>query len=70
MFYDFDVKCAFGAAIISVLIYCLLVTYILPGAGGKMENTEWYRSMEFLMLISVFIGYNINQKVFNMCRIG
>ena len=65
---NYDFKCAFGAAIISVLIYCLIITYILPCAGGKMEYTEWYRSMEFLMLVSVFVGYNVNQNVFQMCR--
>ena len=65
---NFDFKCAFGAAIISVLIYCLIVTYIVTDGGGRMEYTTWYKSLEFLMLISIFLGYNINNHVFKLCK--
>lgn len=65
---NFEFKCAFGAAIISVLIYCLIVTYIVPDAGGRMEYTTWWKSLEFTMLVSVFLGYNINNHVFRLCK--
>ena len=69
--YNVDWKCAFGTAIISVLIYCLLITYIIPNGGVKLQYaSEWWTSLEFLMLISVFVGYNLNNNFFTLCKVS
>ncbi len=78
---NLDLKCSFGVAIISVLIYLLLTVYIFPGSGGKLDSgeqaqfgqqggkqTEWYRSLEFMMFVSVFAGYNLNQNFLKLCK--
>ena len=61
---NFDFKCAFGVAIMSVLIYCLITTYLVTDGGQKfagciinggeiMKCPAWYKSLEFLMAISI-----------------
>jgi hypothetical protein len=34
------------------------------GVGLSMNQTEWYKSVEILMLISVFIGYYVNAQIY------
>lgn len=67
-----EVKCSVTTAILSVLVYLLLVnllTRVWPsGVGEEMNKTEWYKSMEIIMLVSVLIGYNINSQLFNSCK--
>ena len=69
---SFDVKCSVTTAILSVLIYLLLVNLMsrawADGVGEEMNKTEWYKSMEIIMLVSVLIGYNINSHLFTSCR--
>ena len=73
-----DIKCSITTAIISVLVYLLLVNLLSrvwptsTGAttsvvGAEMNNTEWFKSMEIIMLVSVFLAYNINNKLFTSC---
>jgi hypothetical protein len=73
-----DVKCAITTAILSVLIYLLLVNLLQRGegssqsgggvAGAPMNETEWYKSMEVLMLVSVFFAFNLNNYLFTSCK--
>ena len=66
-----DVKCAITTAILSVLVYLLLINIFAradPKVGKEINETEWYKSMEVIMLISVFLAYNINNFLFNSCR--
>jgi hypothetical protein len=67
-----DVKCSVTTAILSVLVYLLLVNLLSrvwpSGVGEEMNKTEWYKSMEIVMLVSVLIGYNINSHLFSSCK--
>lgn len=67
-----DVKCAVTTAILSVLIYLLLVNLLSrvwgDDVGKEMNKTDWYKSMEIFMLVSVFFGFNLNNYLFNSCR--
>ena len=64
-------KCSVTVAILTVLVYLLLVTLMKSNAGddsGKpMEETEWFKSMEFLLFVAAFIAYWANSKLFNTC---
>lgn len=69
-----DWKCSVTTAIISVLVY-LLIVYVLNNTQlkanvGKEVGTggEWYSSLEYLMFLSVLIGYNLNNHVFTACK--
>lgn len=68
-----DVKCAITTAILSVLVYLLLVNLLsrvwADGEVGKeMNQTEWFRSMEVIMLVAVFIAFNLNSYLFTSCK--
>lgn len=69
---SFDVKCSVTTAILSVLVYLLLVNLLSrvwpSGVGEEMNKTEWFKSMEIIMLVSVLIGYNVNSHLFGSCR--
>lgn len=73
---SFDVKCSVTTAILSVLVYLLLINLFervwTDGKVGieinKLESHEIYKSMEIIMLLAVLIGYNINSHLFNSCR--
>ena len=70
-----DVKCAVTTAILSVLVYLLLVNLLSRvvtegGVGKEMNDTEWYKSMEVLMLVSVFIAFNLNNYLFTSCKLA
>ncbi len=67
-----DVKCSVTTAILSVLVYLLLVNLLsrdwVSGVGEEMNKTEWFKSMEIIMLVSVFLAYNINSHLFSSCK--
>lgn len=67
-----DVKCAITTAILSVLIYLLLVNLLSrtwgDEVGKEMNQTEWFKSMEIIMLVSVFIAFNLNNYLFTSCK--
>lgn len=67
-----DVKCSVTTAILSVLIYLLIINLMSrawpTGVGEEMNKTDWFKSMEVIMLVSVFIGYNINTHLFTSCK--
>jgi uncharacterized membrane protein AbrB (regulator of aidB expression) len=64
-------KCSTTVAILTVLVYLLLVTILKSNSGedsGKsMEETEWFKSMEFLLFVAAFIAYWVNSKLFQTC---
>jgi hypothetical protein len=65
------IKCAITTAILSVLVYLLLVNVLErawgPSVGEEMNKTEWFKSLEVLMLVSVFIAFYINNQLFVSC---
>ena len=69
-----DVKCAVTTAILSVLIFILLVNLFkmnkVEGVGKSLdeENTEWFKSMEVMMLLAVFLAFNLNTYLFTSCK--
>lgn len=68
-----DLKCSITTAILSVLVYLLLVNLLsrtMQGVGKEMNETgtEWYKSMEVVMLVSVFVAFNINNYLFTSCK--
>ena len=68
-----DLKCAITTAILSVLVYLLLVnllsrTWDEDEVGKEMNKTEWFKSMEVIMLFAVFIAFNLNNYLFTSCK--
>lgn len=70
-----DVKCAITTAILSVLVYLLLVNLLArvwgegEGEVGKeMNQTEWFKSMEVIMLVAVFLAFILNNYLFTSCK--
>ena len=67
-----DVKCSVTTAILSVLVYLLLVNLLSrvwpAGVGEEMNKTDWYKSMEIVMLVSVFLAFNLNNYLFTSCK--
>ncbi len=69
-----DIKCSVTTAILTVLVYLLLVNIFSrvfsSGVGQTLDksDTEWYKSMEVFMLVSVVIAYNINNALFTSCK--
>jgi hypothetical protein len=68
-------KCSTTVAILTVLVYLLLVTAMKSNfgeddgrnVGKEMDESEWYKSMEFILLIAAFIAYNLNSMLFITC---
>ncbi len=70
---SFEFKCAVTTAILSVLVYLLLVNLLSrvwgEGSVGKgINDTEWYKSIEVVMLVSVWLAYNVNGHLFSSCK--
>lgn len=67
-----DVKCAITTAILSVLVYLLLVNLLSrpwgEDVGKEMNQTEWFKSMEVIMLVAVFLAFNLNNYLFTSCK--
>ena len=67
-----DWKCAVTTSILSVLIYLLMLNMLPKAIGGEvgkeMNDTEWYKSMEIILLVSVFLAYILNGYMFNSCH--
>ena len=67
------VKCSITTAILSVLVYLLLCNLLErylgedANVGTEMNKTEWFKSMEIIMLVSVFIAFNLNNYLFTSC---
>lgn len=67
----FDWKCATTNAILTVLVYLLIVKLVGTDAGKSLnESTNWLKSMEILLLLSAFVAFNANLMLFGGCRLG
>jgi hypothetical protein len=64
---NFDWKCGVTNAILTVLVYLLLLK-LLPGSGNLMnDSSNWFESLEVLLLLSAFVAFNVNGMLFNAC---
>jgi hypothetical protein len=62
-----DWKCGVTNAILTVLVYLLLLK-LLPGSGRVMsESNNWYESLEVLLLVGALIAFNVNSLLFSAC---
>lgn len=74
MIMDLDWKCAITTAILSVLIYLIIVNLLSKDTNkvGKSMNEQdvsWYESNEVIMLASVFLGFILNGYLFQSCKL-
>ncbi len=71
---NIDWKCSITLAILTVLIYLLLVNVLSkvwgPATGTSGESVEWYKSMEAVLFYTAIISYNVNQRLFATCRMA
>jgi len=64
---SFDWKCGVTNAILTVLVYLLLLK-LLPGSGKLMnESANWYESLEVLLLVGALVAFNVNAMLFSAC---
>jgi hypothetical protein len=64
---SFDWKCGVTNAILTVLVYLLLLR-LLPGSGKLMnESVNWYESLEVLLLVGALVAFNVNSMLFTAC---
>ena len=64
----FDWKCGVTNAILTVLVYLLLLK-LLPNSGRLMnESGSWYESLEVLLLLGSLVAFNVNAMLFNACK--
>lgn len=62
-----DWKCGVTNAILTVLIYLLLLK-LLPGSGRLMhESQNWFESLEILLLVGGLVAFNVNTMLFSAC---
>lgn len=67
---SFDWKCGVTNAVLTVLVYLLLLKVVGGGAGQAMANSaHWYEALETLLLVSAFIAFNVNGMVFSACKV-
>jgi len=62
---DINFKYSVIVAVISVLVYVVLVKLLEP-SFRTMESvgsvTDVFSTLEFYMIVSVFVGYNVSQR--------
>lgn len=64
---SFDWKCGVTNAILTVLVYLLLLK-LLPGSGKVMHDSpNWYESLEVLLLVGALVAFNVNAMLFSAC---
>ena len=62
---DINFKYSIIVAVISVLIYVLLVKLLEPSfrpMDSVSSVSDAFTTLEFYMLVSVFVGYNLSQR--------
>jgi hypothetical protein len=65
-----DWKCGVTNAILTVLVYLLLLR-LVPNSGGSMhESDRWYQSLEVLLLVGALVAFNVNTMLFSACVTG
>ena len=66
---NFDWKCSITAAILTVLIYLLMVKLVShDNRPSTLSTTEdVFRSDAFLVLVSAFLAFLVNSNLFQGC---
>lgn len=66
---NFDWKCSVTSAILTVLVYLLLVKIFLGDSkpSSVSSNEDFFRSDAWFILVSAWIGYLINANLFQGC---
>ena len=69
-----NIKCAITTAILSVLIFLLLLEILPKDENGvslysspMTNDKQWFQSIEIVMLGSVFLAFNLNASLFSYC---
>lgn len=62
-----DWKCSLTNAILTVLVYLLLVKLVPNGGNSMSMSGTWYESLEVLLLVGSFVAFNVNSMVFSAC---
>lgn len=66
-----DILCAIFNAIVSVIIYLLIVHFVFKNEQPKnfksFEDKDWYNSLEFVLLASIVVGCFLNSKLLSVC---
>ncbi len=64
---SFDWKCGVTNAILTVLVYLLLLK-LVPNSGKLMHQSDnWYESLEVLLLVGALVAFNVNSMLFSAC---
>ncbi len=72
---NIDWKCSITLAILTVLIYILLVNIFKSlnkddgTIGTSGDAVDWYKSTEAFIMYSALISYNVNQMIFASCKL-
>jgi len=62
-----DWKCGVTNAILTVLIYLLLLK-LVPNSGSPLnQSPNWFESLEVLLLLSALVAFNVNGMLFSAC---
>jgi len=66
---NFDWKCSVTSAILTVLVYLLLVKVFLGDNRPSAVSTgeDFFKSDAWFLLVSAWIGYLINANLFQGC---
>lgn len=68
----FDWKCGVTNAILTVLVYLLLLKLLSSNATSNVgqplnSSQNWYESLEVLLLASALVAFNVNSMLFSAC---
>ena len=65
---SFDWKCGVTNAILTVLVYLLLLKLVGPSSGNLLNTSaNWYESLEVLLLVGALVAFNVNAMLFSAC---
>lgn len=67
MGFSVDWKCGLTNSIVTVLVYLLLLKLMSSGGRPMSESSNWYESLEVLLLVSAFVAFNVNGMLFTTC---
>ena len=62
-----DWKCGVTNAILTVLVYLLLLKLVPSGGKPMSESPVWYESLEVMLLVGALIAFNVNSLLFSAC---
>ena len=62
-----DWKCSTTYSLLTLVVYVLLVKLTVDSTESNFKSVEWYNSLEFMLLVSAFVAYNVNNYLFGPC---